>query len=88
MNWLRRLFGHGKEPLLPGKCECGHARCAHERGRYRCHQMHPPDSDTPEWTGCACQVFIPRQDDGGNDPHPATPVDPEIAELNRMMGKR
>lgn len=45
--WTKR-----KAELAPGKCECGHERCAHIKGSERCVVAAWPNQ-------CACQVFIP-----------------------------
>jgi hypothetical protein len=73
-------------PLKPGTCECEHSRCCHERGTGQCHVQYEPhteDNKTDKWSCCACQIFI-LDDDNGNDDTPEVPVDPELAELEKM----
>ena len=69
-----------EEILRPGTCECEHMRCAHEKGKGMCHAQFPPDEESPEWTECACQIFI-LDDDGDDDPDPETPTPSELLEL-------
>jgi len=45
------------DSLKAGKCECGHSRCAHTKGRYDCHVS------TGIGASCACQMFIDRAPD-------------------------
>lgn len=81
MSWWKQDEPQPAE-LKPGCCECTHQRCCHERGKGRCHAIEP------EWVEkgfiCACQIFIPKKDDGGGDA-PQVPVDPELAELRKML---
>lgn len=65
--WVRR-----GEPMEPGICECSHERCAHVKGRYRCHVTPSPG------VLCACQHFILDVSD-------EAVKDPEVAELRRMV---
>lgn len=59
--------------LRPGRCECGHMRCAHVEGRKNCTSAAlRPDRV------CACEVFIPRAEDEARDA--------EVTELRKMAG--
>jgi hypothetical protein len=89
------LFGrHSQQPpepefLKPGECECGHGRCYHRNGKHECGvaittDSHDKDLPKSEWGECACKLYIP-DDDGGDDDAPDVPVDPEVAELERMI---
>jgi len=76
------------ESLLPGKCECGHSRCCHIDGKGACRvAICRDDDDKPlpqsEWAICACQIYI-RDDDDDSGDGPDTPIDPEVAELERI----
>jgi hypothetical protein len=76
------------KPLRPGICECDHMRCCHVGGSGRCQVGYPPNSEdnkTSEWSHCACQVFILDDDDDDGDDEPSVPVDPDVAELEKMM---
>ena len=64
-------------PLLPGDCECSHARCAHRGGTGRCGAQWPPDENNGIWTNCACQIYI-RDDDDDDDGEPETPSPEEL----------
>lgn len=83
-DWLKRLFRKEEAEarfLRPGTCECDHERCCHVKGRGKCKAEYPPDKETPYWTGCTCQVYIPDSNSDG-DPDP-TPTPSELEELYR-----
>lgn len=69
------------EFLKPGKCECDHHRCAHKNGKGRCAGGWPPDQETDYWTGCSCQIYIPKKDDGGGENTVPTPTPAELEKL-------
>lgn len=69
-------------PLTPGICECSHSRCVHDKGKGRCRAGFPPDEETPEWTNCACQIYIKDEDDDDGDNEPT----PSPEELEKMVG--
>ena len=74
-------------PLVPGECECGHARCYHTDGIGKCRVGYEPNTEenkTSEWILCACQVFI-RDDDDDDDDDNNSPADPDVKELERML---
>ncbi len=76
------------EPLKPGVCECDHLRCCHEKGKGACRVGFEPRSEenpSNEWTECACQIFILDEDHDDGDDQPNIPIDPEVAELQRMI---
>lgn len=67
----------------PTRCECGHARCNHVKGRKDCSAL--------EWAGdsftlCSCRVYIPRDDDdrGDGDIPMPVPTPNELESLYRM----
>lgn len=60
--------------LVPGKCECGHSRCDHQRGQKKCMV------DLDMYRSCACQCYIP--DNGAC----ADVVDDEVRRLRKMAG--
>lgn len=47
LHWFRRA------PLKPGKCECGHKRCQHRKGKKECVV-----AGSREGYKCACAIFI------------------------------
>jgi hypothetical protein len=76
-----------EEALKPGICECEHTRCSHENGTGPCtvqYAPHTEDNEWDVWAVCACRVFILDKDGGGGSDHPEVPVDPEVAELERI----
>ena len=91
MTWWKKEEPITPKPefLKPGECECGHSRCLHTEGRYKCQvAIYTDDYGRPllkeQWGMCACQIYIPDDDDDG-DSGPPDPVDPEVAELQRMI---
>lgn len=82
MNWFRK----DALPLTPGVCECEHDRCCHVNGRGKCQVCYPPDKEWPTGAQCACQIFILDRDNDDGDEAP-DPIDPEVAELNKLMEK-
>lgn len=87
MNWFSRKESEPKQELTPDVCQCDHGRNCHERGVGPCHVGYAPHSeenDTAEWTACACQIFI-KDDDSDDDDPPESPIDPEVAELEKML---
>ena len=85
MNWFKD--NPNDEILTPGMCECEHERCCHDHGKGRCRVSYPPDKEWPEGAECACQIFILDRDSGDGEGTPSTPVDPEVAELERMVSR-
>jgi hypothetical protein len=59
--WLITMFRHHLshrtplEPLEPGRCECGHRRSSHDKGRGVCLVTHTDRE-------CACCVYIKASD--------------------------
>jgi len=82
--WWNKRESEPEVEMTAGDCECGHSRCCHENGKGRCHVHYPADKEWPNGAQCACQVFI-RDDDYEDDDTPETPIDPEVAELERMV---
>lgn len=89
MSWFNRKSAENSdpppkispEPLTPGKCECGHARCNHIGGNGKCMATEP------EWEAgdvCACQLYI-RDDDADDGDAEPEPTDPEVAELEKLV---
>jgi len=71
-----------KEPLKPGICECGHARCLHKKGTGRCNKnWGPSDKHLGYLSVCACEIYIPKKDDNDDDPQPDTPSPSELEAL-------
>lgn len=55
-------------PLLPGKCECGHERCFHERGTGQCTVGYPRSAEWPNGKktrpeNLACDLIFVRTSD-------------------------
>jgi hypothetical protein len=46
------------EPLIPGRCECGHSRCDHVAGNGECKAAFPADAEWPNGADCSCQIYI------------------------------
>lgn len=72
-----------EEVMKPGKCECEHERCCHEKGKGKCHASFPPDKEWPYGSGCACQVFILDDDDDAG-PLPETPTPSELEKIYQL----
>lgn len=72
-----------KLDLTPGICECGHKRSSHKNGKWRCKGSFPPDKETPQWTGCSCQLFI-LDDDDDSDDEPETPTPSELEKIYNL----
>ncbi len=87
-EFILRLLGKSQSPeeeqLKPEICQCDHERCCHEKGKGKCHVGYPPGKEWPYGASCACQLFI-KDDDSDDDDEPETPVDPDIAELNKIL---
>lgn len=84
LRGLIRLFRRRKavEFLKPGRCECGHGRSVHVRGKGRCREEFPPDQEWPDGAACACQIYIPDDDDqGGDEDDGKTPSPDELKKL-------
>ena len=71
-------------PPAPGNCECGHARCAHKRGRGACVAVIDEREGECVYIACACQIYIYGGDDNGGDDLIPTPA-PGIDELERII---
>lgn len=86
--WWSRKKPVPTPPLAPGECECGHIRCAHEKGRGRCVVYFDGEYlGKPQRMKCGCQIFIlDDRDDDDDDPEDAPTPSPE--ELERMVGGR
>ena len=60
-NYFRALWAalmgrtHPVTGLVPGKCECGHSRCCHVKGKYDCTVTPVPND---ERMMCACEIYI------------------------------
>lgn len=70
-------------PLRPGICECSHIRSIHVEGKGVCTRGYPKSKEWPDGARCACQIFIPKKNDPGDDA-PAPPT-PSAEELERMI---
>lgn len=88
--WNRKELPSPPEVLAPGMCECGHWRCNHIEGRYRCVvdlTATAPQTLRDQFPrsiyNCACQIFILRKDGGGGN-GPTVPDDPEVIELKKI----
>lgn len=68
MNWFR------KRELTPGRCECGHIRSAHEKGKGRC-----TCASNKEGYVCACMIYIRAA---------PTQAEKEVAELKNLFKKK
>ncbi len=75
------LTPHPIEALRPGQCECGHKRCCHRDGTGPCGVM-PKQG----WR-CACDIFIPKKRNDGDNPPTPEPTPKDVIELERMFGK-
>jgi hypothetical protein len=84
------------EFLKPGICQCGHIRSAHSDGVGKCHcdvtdkcsDQQKSRLEHGQFFACACQIYIPKRDDGGGDAPdaPDPEKDEELEELRKMAG--
>ena len=68
------------EDLDDDMCQCDHERCAHDKGRYKCHVEYPPDREWTSGAKCVCKFFV-RRSKGKETIQPKTPSDKELEEL-------
>lgn len=89
VRWMTPKLEPEEEELTDSVCQCGHMRCTHKDGKYKCYGQFPPEGEQgwkKNWTGCACVVFIERGGrDDGDDPEPNP--DPSEKEVLDMLGK-
>ena len=82
VDWWYGLFRKPEEDELePDTCQCGHARCSHEKGRYKSHVYFV--EGPAKGRQCACQIFIKKGGRGKG----SSPVTPSVDELERMFNR-
>lgn len=69
------------EVLKPGKCECEHLRCTHFNGNGPCSMKWPKSAKWPNGSMCACQKYIPKNNDNGDNWEMPTPSPEELEKL-------
>ena len=72
-----------EEFLTPGLCECGHNRSSHRDGKGACTVFKRMSEILNCPFTCACQIYIPIQNDDGSD-GPDYPPSEEVKELENL----